>query len=414
MLCLRLGANPNYTGTAQLTFRINSYIECRDTFERVHALYKRGDALMRRGTIFVLLFILVAAGVVGASYFLRSQPPLEVTIAVDPLAREWVQQAVNSLNEPVVNATRRVKFTILTVDDLDVWQQGQTQNWTTTNHPDAWLAASTLSAQYAQQNGLSLVNVQPSLARTVLVWGGYASRVAVVTANGANPLDWESVVAAADAVSWSNLPGGQADWRFIKLAFAQPSRKIGGLAVLLSGAGAFNQSTAFASNALNSGTFRNWLLPIVQSVPNFTTLGSDPAATMARGPSTVEIGIFPEAQWLLNLNGMLNNEPVQLSYPNYQFVLDFPMLRWQDTNTTEDQRAAVELLGNTLTSAAQQAKLVDYGLRPVSGEPEETTAPLFAAGIPYGIQLIPDYGQIVETPSRTDAQGLIQWVASNQ
>ncbi|MBZ0286754.1 MAG: hypothetical protein K8I30_04000, partial [Anaerolineae bacterium] len=127
---------------------------------------------MRRGSIFVILFIVVAAGVIGASQFLRSQPPTEYTIAVDPLAVPWVENAVAGLNatSPVVNGTQRVQFKVTPVDDLELW--GGQRLWTTTNHPLAWIPASSLSLNFATENGVSVTGVTDSLARTPLVWGG--------------------------------------------------------------------------------------------------------------------------------------------------------------------------------------------------------------------------------------------------
>src|SRR5262249_40537909 len=105
---------------------------------------------MRRGTIFVLLFIVIAAAIVAASKVIQSQPPLEVTIAVDPLAESWVQDAVKALNDsqPVVNGTRRVQYKVTVIEDLDVWQ-GQ-RKWSPDNHPDTWIASSSASVTYAQ------------------------------------------------------------------------------------------------------------------------------------------------------------------------------------------------------------------------------------------------------------------------
>jgi len=367
---------------------------------------------MRRGSIFVILFIIVAAIVVGASQFLRSQPALEITIAVDPLALTWVENAVAQLNatEPVVNATQRIQFRVTPVDDLDVWS-GE-RNWTSSNHPAAWITASSASVDYAIENGVPVVEVAASLARTPLLWGGYASRVDVITDGGTAALDWQTVAAAAEQESWQAL-GGESSWQFIKLALGQPSRKIGGLGALFSGAADFYQKAELTGGDLRGADFRDWMLPVIKGVPNFSTLGSDPAAAMAREPSTVEIGIFPESQWLLNLSGMLNNEELRLNYPAYQFVLDFPLVRWQDATTTDEQRGAVDLLSSWLGAAEQQARAPQYGLRPAGNDPTEADA-LFAAAVPYGVQLTPTFGQMVTAPARGDAQGLIQWVMSNQ
>jgi hypothetical protein len=366
---------------------------------------------MRRGSIFVILFIIVAAVVIGASQFLRSQPPIEITVAVDPLAQPWAESAIAALNatSPIVNATSRVQFRLVPTEDLDVWNGSS--RWTPNSHPVAWIAASSASVDYAQDSGLPLVDVTPSLARTPLVWGGYASRVEVLTGDDL-PLDWDAVQAAAEDESWGRI-GGNADWGFLKLAFPQPGRKISGLAALFSGAGAYAGSPDLTGGGVRASDFRTWMLPVIESVPNFTTLGSDPGAAMARGTSTVDIGLFPEVQWLTNLGGMLNHEQVILNYPAYQFVLDFPLVRWQDSTTTVEQQQAVDLLRDWLSGAAQQANTTTYGLRSAAAEPTEADV-LFTAGVPNGIQLTPAYGQAIIPPSRSDLQGLIEWAVTNQ
>ena len=55
------------------------------------------DRIMRRGTIFLILFIVIVAGIIGLSTFLQNQPPVEITVAVNPLAEEWVREAGPSL-----------------------------------------------------------------------------------------------------------------------------------------------------------------------------------------------------------------------------------------------------------------------------------------------------------------------------
>lgn len=371
--------------------------------------------MRQRGTIFVVLFILIAAGIIAASRFLGSQPALEFTIAVDPLAQNWLQEAVNAFNnsQPVVN-TRRIVFTVTPIDDLDVWQAGR--RWTPTSHPDAWLAASSLSLQFAQSNGLTVTSVADSLARTPLVWGGYVSRLDVLTSNGARALDWGFL---ADTLKnndrWADI-GGQTEWQFVKLGFGQPRNKIGGLVALLTAAASFNQTADLSQAVLSQQVFRDWLLPVVKAKPSFANDGltGDPALAMASGgASRIEIGLFPETQWLLNLRGMNNQEEVRLSYPAYQMILDFPLAIWDDVSLPNpDRQTAVALLRDWLQAAEQQAKVMDYGLRPATSEPTVDNT-LFKAGLPSGIQLNPDYGQPVLPPSLNETNGLIQWVETN-
>jgi hypothetical protein len=366
---------------------------------------------MKRGTIFLILFILVAAGVVGASLFFRNQAPLKVTIAVDALAADWVKDAVAQYNasNPLVNATRRVQLEATVMSDMDVWRGSA--NWTPQNHPTGWVASSSIAVNYAKDNGLPLSVIQPSTARTLLVWGGYKSRVDVITQKGAKRLDWDTVQAAAKAESWSAL-GGSPDWQFVKLGFGLPDRTMSGLAVLFSGAASFSQTPNLATNAVGSTGFYNWMQPIVDSVPNFQTLGGDVAKAVSRGPSTVEIAILPESQWLLNLSAITANETVELGYPTYQFIFDFPVALWDDSQTTDDQRAAVKAFGAWLLNAQQQNSAIGYGLRPASGDPPQT-AGLFTSAVADGIQLSPDVAQAIVAPARADAQGLIQWFLSH-
>lgn len=367
--------------------------------------------MRQRGTIFIVLFILIAAAIIGASRFLGSQPPLEFTIAVDPLAQTWLQESVNAFNntQPVVS-TRRIVFTVTPIDDLDVWQ-GQ-RRWTTDSHPDVWLPASSVSLRYAQSNGLPVSDQAASLARTPLVWGGYASRMDVLTSSGARTFDWELLAGTLkNTQRWVDI-GGQQDWQFIKLGFGQPRNKIGGLASLLSAAASYSANADLSQVVLSQQTFRDWLLPIIEAKPSFANAGitGDPAAAMTRGPSSIEIALFPETQWLLNLRGMNAQEEIRLSYPAFQLLLDFPLAAWNDASLPNpDRQAAVALLSSWLQTAEQQAKLMEYGLRPASSEPTVDN-PLFKAGIPSGIQLNPVYGQLITAPPLSETSGLIQWV----
>ena len=359
---------------------------------------------MRRGTIVVIVFVVLAAIIVGVSQFLQSQPPVEFTVAVNPLAEDWAREAVNAFNntQPVVNATQRIRFNVEVRDDLSIWQSGQGVSLAT--HPAAWIPVSSASISYAEDYSM----VVPSLARTPLVWGGYESRVNIATENGARPFDWAAVQRVAEAESWSSV-GGESSWRFVKLAFMKPDMNMGGLGALFTAAASYNESGDLSNNATRDSAFRNWLSPVIASVPNFQTLGTDPAAAVARGPSQVDMALLPESLWLKNLNGLTDSEAFVFSYPAYQFVLDFPLAGWDDpTEITNVETLAVEALRDWLLSESQQQSAIRHGLRPAQGAIESGTAP-FAAGEPYGIMLDLSTSTPVEVPSRTEAAGLVQW-----
>src|SRR5690349_16704911 len=96
---------------------------------------------MRRGIIIVLLFIVVVGGILAVSQLIRQQPPLEITVAVDPLGAAWVRSAAESFNagENLVG-TQRIQVNVIEVSDVDVWRGDAA--WRSDNHPAAWIPAS--------------------------------------------------------------------------------------------------------------------------------------------------------------------------------------------------------------------------------------------------------------------------------
>jgi hypothetical protein len=366
---------------------------------------------MRRGSIFIILFLIIAAAIVGASQFLRSQPSTVVTIAVSPLAERWVRASAESFNatNPLVNGTQPIQIYIEVIDDPLVWQDG-TRPWTTQSHPDGWLPALSASLNYAIQARLPIAQVQPTTVRTLLVWGIFSSRASAAGANAA-PLDWDQVQSVAATGRWDALPGGQASWGFVKLVFGDPARSAGGLSVLVSGAAAHANMTDVTSDALLNSDFQTWMRPVLDSVPNFNTIGADPAAALTRGPSAGEIALLPESQWLTNLSGIANREAVIFSYPAYTVMFDFPLAEWTDATTTDAERQGVRLFADWLLANAQQQAALTYGLRPIELL-VDTQATLFTAGISAGIQINPPAAPTITLPDRNTMLRLLSWVGS--
>jgi len=146
---------------------------------------------------------------------------------------------------------------------------------------------------------------------------------------------------------------------------------------------------------------------IVASVPNFQTLGSNPAAAMAsRGTSVAEIALLPEVLWLNSLSDLNKSDPITFSYPATQFILDFPLAMWDDNNTDDTTKLAVQAFADYVTGVGQKT-VAKYGLRPISGEVTSTDS-LFADGVSFGILLEPDYGQIVTAPDKNTTETLIE------
>lgn len=363
---------------------------------------------MKRGTVFLIVFAVIVAGLIAVSQFIGSQPPIEVNIAVSPLAADWLRNAADSFNaaDRRLDNTRRVRVNVTLVEDMDVWGRSGSVEWTAADHPDGWIPALPASLDYVTGGGLPFTRVRESVALTLLVWGGYADRVETLTSGAA--LDWADVQRAAATESWSALGGPQA-WGFVNLAFALPDRTINGFGVLLSGMAAFNETPTLNAST-NNADFRAWMQPVVESVPNFNTIGADVARFVARGPSSADIALAPESQWLLNLNALTASSNFRLSYPVFPVLFTFPLAAWDGPETAADARAAVTAFGDWLVEAEQQATVTAFGLRPI-GVTVSAEADLFAAAEPFGLALTPvTPGEAgVQAPSVNDANSLIQW-----
>ncbi len=354
---------------------------------------------MRRGTLVLIVFILIAAAVVGVSYFLRSQPPLEITMPVSPLAEAWLRDAAASFNasNPTINGTQAVRVVVQPLDETDI-ALGESSRWNEQDHADGWIPAAAFALDYARAQGLPMQTLVPSVAQTSLVWGGFSSLVDQATNDGAQPFDWPAVNEAV-----ASQP--------IRLAFRSPSSTIDGFAVLLSGAAALNESTVITRDSLRSPEARDWLENTIQAVPNTTTLGASAAQAMAaRGPSVGGLALLPESEWLNNLRGQLvsSSDPLQLAYPDYTVVFNFPCAAWSSptaqNTSAADRIKAVGAFCDYLLTPAQQANAVRFGLRPADGILDPEAANIFTNAAQYGILLNPTLANVVEAPRRSDAQ----------
>ncbi len=367
---------------------------------------------MRRGTIFVVLFIVVVAGILLFSRVATPPESINVEFAVSPLVAAWVQPVVDAYNaEGVILAGRPARVTLVSVDDLETWQPGSTRVWTASDHPDAWIPAVSMSADYLTLP-VSWETISPSLGSTLLVWGGYSERVDLL-ANVGVGFNWDTVAAAAAVGNWADVasdPEGNRNVR-VNLAFQSPGSSMNGLAVVFSAAAHFDNTTTLAGLA---STYRQSLLPVICRVPGFQTLSANPALDMAARRSVADIGLLPESLWLTNLSRLTRSEDFTLAYPRYSFTFDFPLLFLADTETDPLTRQVVEELAGRLQSAGQQRTLLSFGMRPQGGLPEvggglDVTATLFVAAVDHGLQVQPVGEPITQLPSRDEILSVLNW-----
>ncbi len=360
---------------------------------------------MKRGMVVILVFVVVAVGLIGANLLLTSQPPLSITLAVDPLAEAWARQAVERFNAsaPRLSNSRAVLATLTVIDDTSVWRD---RVWSTQNHPDLWLASASMSGDYARASGVTVVKVRDSLLKTPLMLGGYRSRVTAL--NLSRGLTWDAIGEAAKVGLWGQL-GGDPSWQFLDMVIALPSRSTIGLATLLSAVADYHDVTQLDSRHTNDSAFRAWLSPIVKNVPNYSSIGADVPRFMTIARTMADFGIAPESQWLTNLANFPSDDPIVLSYPEKAFWFDFPLMAWESAAISEETREAANLLAAWLSAPQQQATAATFGLRPTNNVVPADAA-LFVEGALHGVQSDYSPGDVVQAPSRLpDVQSLLSW-----
>lgn len=383
---------------------------------------------MKRNQIVFFLIIAVAAGIIAIGFGLQAWneagdnngsgqatpadssggEPITVEVAAGPLVENWISSAAEAYNQtnPKVG-NRPVTVRVTRQDSLPVWSQS-TSLWTAQNHPLVWIPAANFEVAYANEVGLPYEAYKPSLAQTPIIWGAFQSRGEVIVRQfGA--LDGTTVQAAAVAERWGDI-GGAPQWQFIKLAFSRPDSFSSGLAALLTLASAYGKSPTLTADLLNDAALQNWLEPVIDSVPAFSTLGADPALTMStRGISTGEIALLPERDWLIHYEDLSSVEPVMLVYPENHVILDFPYTIWNGSETSEDERRAARAFGDFLISADQQRAAGENGLRPIGWSDLQQFAPFSAAGSAVQLELS---GNEISLPDRPALLAFLRWFSN--
>ncbi|MFP4321312.1 MAG: substrate-binding domain-containing protein [Anaerolineales bacterium] len=330
-------------------------------------------------------------------------PPLTLEVAVNPLLADWADEAARAYNasNPIVE-NRPVRVQITEQDSLDVWTTGAGV-WSAQRHPDAWIPEAGYALAFANDFNLEFDIVQPSLAQTPMIWGGYESRTDVIV-RSYDEFSSQTVQQAAAAELWSDL-GGAPQWRFIKLAFSNPNRLESGLAALLTLLNDYAATRDPGDDAATDSDFREWLMPIIRAVTDFNN--PNPATIMATtGTSQIEIALLPEAQWLTTVEELTRAEPVAMFYPTYGVHLDFPFAVWAGDNAQPGARAAAEDFAAYLLGDGPKNDLGQAGFRPTNGVDLLSYAPFSAAAAQIRTTLPEDD---YSPPSRQAILSLLRW-----
>jgi hypothetical protein len=316
----------------------------------------------------------------------------------------WVTQAAQDYmaSNPKVG-NRAVMVQVSRQESLGVWGEGANL-WSAQNHPLVWIPEAGYNLAFAQEMRLNYQAHKASLGQSPVIWGGYQDYATVIV-DRFGAVDSNNIQAAAAAERWEAIRGNSR-WGFIKLAFSRPDSTGTGLASLFTLLGDLNNGALSEGLLGDTGNFEP-LKPIIDSVPNFSTLGFDPGLVLStRGTSTAELALLPEQQWLSHWGQLTQNESLLLYYPAHYILLDFPYAIWSDGETTADERRAAQAFGDFLLTAPQQQALAESGFRPASGGNLSQYGPFSAAGDQVAPRLS---GTALTPPDRASVLALLRW-----
>lgn len=367
------------------------------------------------GTLIVILFIIISFGIVGMGFIQRSQPEpppstLELTLAVNPLAQAWMRDMVTLFNTSEARIADGYAITIrlnnTPTDDIDVWNKGI---WNSQTAPRLWMPSSTISSSLSNIEGRQAITITPSIAKTPIIFVASADVVQTITENDTHPFDWDSIQRASQAGTWANFGASHLTGN-VTLAFPLPNNTMEGLMVMFSANAHFDNSLTLTTG--NIAPFTQWFAPIVQSVPNFNTIGADVASFMASRGASINIGIMAECRFLTKLSAITNNRVIRVTYPEYPVVFDFPLVFLRHTGQSQEDWAiyehAAQRFGAWLSAPEQQAHLTRHGLRPVESIPNNTDE-LFRMGIDVGILYDAPITPALSEVTISRARSLITW-----
>jgi len=369
------------------------------------------------GTGIVILFVLISLGIVGLGYLQQNQPepqatPLELTLTVNPMAQDWMVDAVALFNTSEARFVDDVVITIALnptpIEDITVWS-GDT--WNNQNRPDLWLASTAFSIEHANAFNMTFNSVNTPLAQTPLVWVTSADVADAITQDGMLLLDWDAVQQAANAGTWANFGATNLQGN-VNMAFSLPDSTIEGLMVLYSASAYYSRNLDFSNLLSPSSDFKTWFAPIVDSVPNFYTIGADVATFMVSRGASVNIGIMPEVKLLNQIDAFTRNRTIRVSYPEYPVVFDFSLaiaidqnLSFDDNNTRQQ---AIQAFVDWLLAPEQQSQLPRYGLRPIATSPTPNDE-LFRKGTDVGVQYDPIISPYLTGEESAYSRNLMSW-----
>jgi hypothetical protein len=379
-----------------------------------------------------LAALIIVGGLIWSQLGDRSEPlepdtsdeVLEVQIVSALPVADWVQEAANQFNaEEHTLEGQRIHVTITPMDGLTAkgrYERDEMDPLPTAWIPDSRYLVELVNAAYKERVGRDVFltdgeyRARP-LVISLLAWGIYDSRAAVLEANYGD-ISWNTIHDAALAAGgWGEL-GGQPDWGYFKLAISNPRKNVSGLAAMVAAAGEYYDKTNINVEDVTNPEFQTWLGEILSSMSDLSG-GTYTVSDLALfGYTTGDAGQLLESDLLVNMQGIQARweDPLRIVYPEYVTWFDFPFTVWMGPETTALEKNAALEFEDYLLSADVQEKALAYGLRPANPEvPVTGEGSLFDQWAGQGVLGVVPRTTAMRSPDRDVLQALLRWFDLN-
>jgi hypothetical protein len=390
---------------------------------------------MNRTRLVFVAVILLAIGIVGASYALRGaggqplepqkQQKIEVRVACALPVEPWVRQAADKFNaEGHKQDGAPITVQVIAVDGLTArsrFERGDFDPLPTVWIPDSRYLVELANLTLRQKQGRDVFltdgeyRARP-IAVSLFAWGIYSSRAKVLQAKYGT-INWRTIHDAAIAKGgWPEL-GGQASWGYFKLVVPNPRRNVGGLAAMVAAAGEYYGKTRIGVDDVTNPQFQAWLGELMGAVTDFSSLSAYSAEDLALfGYSMGDGGQLLESDLLTHMAGIQARwqEPMLIIYPDYITWFDFPFTIWMGPETTAAEKNAALQFEQYLLTPDVQRQAVMQGLRPVNSDVglDLPDSP-FTKWKDQGILPVVPRSSAMRSPDRDTLDALLRWFDLN-
>ena len=294
-----------------------------------------------------------------------------------------------------------------------------------TIRPLVWIPASMAyvdeaNAQYADRNSAQLFfesgeyQVLPiAISPTVFVMP--SDRAGVLRTHCGGTIDWDCIHAAVTGPGWREITGADPNWGLVKFGYADPTTTDTGLgSLILQTYGYYRRPNDLTPADVTDPAYVDWVRGIAASVTSFAQTNDIWVRDLVIFcPGAYDIATTYEFVAATSIDNAAGRGcDLEVIYPEINNRSDFPFAILVTPDSTAEDKDAALALRNYMYGAENQAKALDFGLRPANPDVAVigTTANPLADHVSDGISLEIPRSAIADHPSfETLTNLLLTW-----